>query len=127
MKKWLLIVTLVLTIGLAGCQSENDVNTDKVTDDNQQNDVIEDDQNEVIENDVLQLTEEELSVYNGQDGEKAYVAVNGIIYDVTNVSAWRNGSHNGATAGQDVSDFINNAPHGESVLDDLEVVGELID
>jgi len=68
---------------------------------------------------------EELAAYNGVDGKPAYVAVNGVVYDVTNVPAWKNGQHNGNTAGKDLSDVIGKAPHGDSVLKNLTVVGKL--
>jgi len=34
------------------------------------------------------FTTAELSRYNGKDGNPAYVAVNGVVYDVTNNAAW---------------------------------------
>lgn len=75
---------------------------------------------------VKTFTLEELAMYNGKDGNPAYVAINGIVYDVTNVPEWMNGMHqNGLTAGQDLSDYINTAPHGTTVLQSLPVVGEL--
>ncbi|GEM_PF-168307 len=75
----------------------------------------------------LYLTLAELAMYDGQDGADAYVAVSGVIYDVTGVSAWTNGTHNGNMAGQDHTDTITGAPHGASVLDGLTVVGELLE
>lgn len=71
------------------------------------------------------FTLDELAKYNGQNGAKAYVAVNGVVYDVTNAKNWTNGSHEGHSAGQDLSSVINQAPHGSSVLKDLPVVGKL--
>ena len=80
-----------------------------------------------IEGEMIELTLEELSQYNGQGGNKAYVAVDGVIYDVTEVPQWQGGSHNGNTAGQDISDQIANlSPHGKRVLNNLKVVGALI-
>ncbi len=73
----------------------------------------------------LELTVEELAAYNGQGGKPAYVAISGVIYDVSNVGAWKNGKHNGYEAGKDLTDVIAKAPHGESVLKDLKVVGKL--
>lgn len=74
---------------------------------------------------ALELTAEELAAYDGTDGRKAYVAVNGTIYEVTDVSAWAGGQHNGNVAGKDLTDAIKNSPHGEKVLEKLTVVGKL--
>ncbi len=73
----------------------------------------------------VELTVEELAAYDGQNGKPAYVAVNGVIYDVTNVPAWKNGTHNGYQAGKDLTDVIGTAPHKDSVLKNLTVVGKL--
>lgn len=76
---------------------------------------------------LLQLTLEELSQYDGQNGNPAYIAVNGVIYDVTNVPEWRGGKHNGYSAGQDLTDIIKNkSPHGVAKLEGVPVVGELV-
>ncbi|MDV4149850.1 cytochrome b5 domain-containing protein [Clostridium sp. AL.422] len=69
---------------------------------------------------------EELSKYNGQNGNPAYIAVDGVVYDVTNAKGWSNGRHNcGVTAGKDLSELINQSPHGKEVLKNLPVVGTL--
>ncbi len=79
------------------------------------------------EGEMIELTIEELSQFNGKDGNNAYVAVDGVIYDVTDVPPWSGGIHNGNEAGQDLSEQIADlSPHGKSVLDDLPVVGRLI-
>lgn len=77
---------------------------------------------------TLELTLEELSEYDGKDGNRAYVAVEGIIYDVTDLDEWQNGMHNGVEAGQDLTDeIINQSPHGKSTLSQAEKVGKLIE
>jgi predicted heme/steroid binding protein len=43
----------------------------------------------------------ELSRYNGLNGNPAYVAVDGIVYDLSNV--FKNGLHSGHAAGQDLT------------------------
>ncbi len=74
----------------------------------------------------LTLTLDELAQYDGKDGNPAYIAVDGVIYDVTDVALWKNGAHNGYTAGQDLTDEIKNiSPHGVSKLKGLPVVGKL--
>ncbi|MBB1062257.1 cytochrome b5 domain-containing protein [Limosilactobacillus fastidiosus] len=67
---------------------------------------------------------EELAKYNGQDGNPAYVAVEGTVYDVSNIPAWRNGKHHGNLAGHDVSAAIKRSLHMKRVLESLPVVGK---
>ena len=69
------------------------------------------------------FTAAELATYNGKNGNPAYVAVNGVVYDVTNVKEWQNGTHQGLSAGQDLTSQIAQSPHGTSVLSGLTVVG----
>lgn len=75
----------------------------------------------------VELTVEELAQYNGKDGQPAYIAVDGIIYDVTNSAAWKNGQHNGFDAGEDLtSEIKEKSPHGVGKLDNVVEVGKLI-
>lgn len=74
----------------------------------------------------LELTLEELAKFNGKDGARAYVAVDGIIYDMTDSAFWKEGAHNGFEAGQDLTEAIKNtSPHGVSTLTRVPVVGKL--
>lgn len=76
----------------------------------------------------LVLTLEELAEYDGKDGRRAYVAVDGIIYDMTDSPAWKEGGHNGFQAGQDLTDAIkNDSPHGVGKLENVPAVGKLAD
>lgn len=76
----------------------------------------------------LTLTLEQLAAYNGQNGQPAYIAVDGVIYDVTNVPEWKSGLHNGFTAGQDLTEAIKStSPHGVSKLSSVPAVGKLAD
>ena len=78
-------------------------------------------------NGTLELTLDQLKQYDGKNGNPAYVAVDGVIYDVTNVKAWKNGDHNGYTAGNDLTDIIKNkSPHGVKNLEGLPIVGKLV-
>lgn len=72
------------------------------------------------------FTPEELTAFDGKDGRKAYVAVEGKVYDVTGVPAWTDGQHNGAMAGTDLTEALAKAPHGVSKLEGLPVVGTLV-
>jgi len=80
------------------------------------------------ESDERVFTLDELSQYDGKDGNPAYVAVDGVVYDLTNSAAWRNGKHNGFNAGQDLTDEIKNiSPHGVRNLEGIPIVGKLAD
>ena len=79
------------------------------------------------ENGTLELTLDQLKQYDGKNGNPAYVAVDGVIYDVTNVPQWKNGEHNGYSAGNDLTDISKNkSPHGVKQLKGIPVVGKLV-
>ncbi|GAB6106488.1 cytochrome b5 domain-containing protein [Fusibacter bizertensis] len=63
-------------------------------------------------------TAETLAKYNGKDGQPAYVAYEGKVYDVSNVKEWKTGTHQGKyEAGKDYTEVLNNvAPHPASFL-----------
>jgi predicted heme/steroid binding protein len=71
------------------------------------------------------FTGDELKQYNGQNGNPAYVAINGTVYDVTNVQSWKNGTHQGLSAGMDLTSELASSPHGDVVLPNLPIVGTL--
>ncbi|MDA5388757.1 MULTISPECIES: cytochrome b5 domain-containing protein [Loigolactobacillus] len=70
------------------------------------------------------FTKAELAKFDGKNGNKAYVAIDGAVYDVTNVPQWAEGQHHGHVAGHDLSEAITKAPHKKSVLQKLTVVGK---
>ncbi len=88
----------------------------------------EEDPNEQISADDLELfTEEEIAEYNGQDGNPAYVAVEDVVYDVTDANGWENGVHEGGIEAGNVyteADF-EGSPHGTEVLDNVPIVGTI--
>jgi predicted heme/steroid binding protein len=109
-KKLMLTVIIILTFSLflISCSaSDDDVNG---------------------EDDLIYLTLEELSQYDGQDGNPAYIAVEGKIYDVTDSSLWEGGTHNSYQAGQDLTDpILNESPHGTSTLSRVPLIGEIVE
>jgi len=76
---------------------------------------------------VKTFTAATLAKYNGQNGNPAYIAVNGKVYDVSNTQGWSNGSHQGYPSGKDYSKEIKNSPHGTSVLAGLAIIGTYSD
>lgn len=82
----------------------------------------------VPEEDLIELTLEELAQFDGKEGRPAYIAVDGDIYDVSKVSRWRNGQHNGFTAGNDLTEEIKAiSPHGVSKLKTVPMIGRVKD
>lgn len=71
------------------------------------------------------FTLEELKNYDGKNGKPAYIAVDGVVYDVTNSKKWKSGKHCNVNAGNDLSKEIGTSPHGKEALKKLTVVGVL--
>lgn len=73
------------------------------------------------------MTVAELAGYDGRDGRRAYIAVNGTIYDVTESPRWKNGLHPpDHQAGKDLTEELTNAPHVRAVVERFPVVGTLV-
>jgi predicted heme/steroid binding protein len=72
------------------------------------------------------FTRKELARYNGKNGTPAYVAFKGKIYDVSGSFLWRDGSHQVTHhAGEDLTDSLDQAPHGAELLERFTIVGTL--
>ncbi|BCR36702.1 cytochrome b5 domain-containing protein [Mariniplasma anaerobium] len=105
-----ILLLIILSIALLACSNDENYLDDGGSNNNQ--------------DELLYLTIEQVAEFNGLNGNLAYVVVQGVIYDVTD--EWVNGEHNGVLAGSDATDAIMGAPHGESVLADLEIVGNIV-
>jgi len=73
-----------------------------------------------------EFTLEELEQYNGENGNPAYVAIEGVVYDVSGITAWRTGKHLGLTAGQDLSEQFNSCHGIIDIFGNAPKVGILI-
>lgn len=76
------------------------------------------------------FTLDELAQFDGTKGNPAYVAVDGVVYDVSASAKWVQGQHTacnlGAMAGQDLSELITKAPASmRGLLEKMPVVGTL--
>ncbi|MCR3758593.1 hypothetical protein KYB31_06230 [Clostridium felsineum] len=113
--KYICVFLALMSVLLCGCSSnssttKNNNTTTKST----------------AENTTKTFTVDELKKYNGKNGNPAYVAIGGIVYDVTHADKWNNGEHQeGITAGKDLTKEIERSPHGTDVLKNLPIVGKL--
>ncbi|MCH4009713.1 cytochrome b5 domain-containing protein [Companilactobacillus sp.] len=73
-----------------------------------------------------EFTVADLKKFDGTNGNPAYVAIDDIVYDVTDVDPWAGGKHHGNTAGNNLSEAIMKSPHKKSVLAKLNEVGKLV-
>ncbi len=64
-----------------------------------------------------------LSWFDGKEGRPPYVAYRGEVYDMSGLELWRDGTHMKHRAGEDLSDAMKRAPHGDEKLEPLKVVG----
>lgn len=72
------------------------------------------------------FTQEQLAEYNGRDGNPAYIAYGGRVYDVGGSRMWKGGRHmNRHSAGTDLSSALQAAPHDTGVLERYPQVGVL--
>ncbi|PYY25938.1 cytochrome b5 domain-containing protein [Paenibacillus illinoisensis] len=72
------------------------------------------------------FTRQQLAEFNGKNGKPAYVAVNEVVYNVTNNAAWSAGTHFGLTAGQDwTGEFASCHAAEQWILNTLTPVGRL--
>lgn len=75
---------------------------------------------------MARFSKEELARYNGKNGAPAYIAYKGKVYDVSNSFQWRSGRHQVLhNAGEDLTDSLEQAPHGVELLERFPVIGTL--
>lgn len=80
--------------------------------------------NLIDQKDLPTFNKEELTKYNGRNGNRAYVAINGNVYDVTDNAAWAAATHFGLNAGEDLTKQFAGCHQGQSaILQKLKVVG----
>ena len=73
-----------------------------------------------------EFTLEELSQYTGSHGNPAYVAIEGIVYDISNYRAWSDETHFGLIAGKDLTNEFNSCNGIIDILTNAPKVGILI-
>lgn len=85
---------------------------------------------ELVEEEIVEEEPSQTQVFNaqtlanfdGRDGRPTYIAINGVVYDLSTSTRWVNGNHNGFQAGQDLTRAFN-AQHGDTRFARFPVVG----
>lgn len=73
---------------------------------------------------LREFTRKELAGANGAGGQPAYLVYQGKVFDVSQSRLWESGQHMGLhQAGADLTREIDDAPHGEEVLERYPQVG----
>jgi len=74
------------------------------------------------------FTREELAQFDGKEGRPAYLAYRGQVYDLTSSFLWMKGRHQALhEAGKDLTEALNEAPHGTDLLERVPVIGTLVE
>jgi len=77
---------------------------------------------------MRRVTPEELGRAEGSKGQKALIAVEGKVYDVSASPLWKNGLHaDFHRAGRDLTLDLDASPHGKAILARFAPVGMLED
>ena len=72
------------------------------------------------------MTRKELEKFDGSNGA-VYIAYRGKVYDVSKSDLFEDGVHFEHYAGQDLTEFLGEAPHDQKVLSRFPIIGELED
>ena len=72
-----------------------------------------------------QFTIEELAQFDGSGGKPAYVAISGVVYDVSVQGTWGGGTHFGLYAGKDLTAHFQACHDNDTILNMLPKVGVL--
>lgn len=114
MKKFALMLSIVLLLGACTAAKTTNTTSDPTTNTSDQTGQTQ-----------KTFTLSQLAAYNGKNGAKAYVAYDGIVYDVSSIGAWDTGTHQGIKAGTDITSAFSNSPHSVSLVKGLPVIGTL--
>jgi predicted heme/steroid binding protein len=131
----LLALLLLLAVVVAGCGGDDSEPQQPTNGETAEEDGVVVEQDMVVEEpdgEAMVFTLAELAEFDGKDGNPAYIAVDGIVYDVAGHSTWQNGDHTpcnlDAMAGRDLTEALEQSPpRMRDYVLALPVVGMLVE
>lgn len=76
---------------------------------------------------LKKFTRQGLAKHSGKNGTPAYIAYKGKVYDVSGSFLWKDGKHQVFhQAGEDLTEALHEAPHGEDMLEKVTVIGVML-
>jgi predicted heme/steroid binding protein len=75
---------------------------------------------------LKEISLDELKKNDGRDGARAWIAYQGLVYDVTDSPLFRFGKHFRHQAGADLTAEMEKAPHTDRVLAKFPPIGKLV-
>lgn len=73
--------------------------------------------------DTVPITPAQLAEATCDDGRNCWIAVDGVVYDISVFPAWARGAHHGVRAGTDATEKFVNSGHAKAYLEKMPVVG----
>ena len=96
-----LFIVLFIALFSVGCSSAENKSTDNG-------------------NNLSSISSIQLSENNGKSGNKCFVAISGKVYEIKESNKWIDGNHleseGKASCGKDLTEVMNDSPHGISIL-----------
>lgn len=75
------------------------------------------------------ITLDQVTLNDGKNGNQCWVVVDGTVYEISGFAKWVDGMHTSsagkASCGRDLSDTIDESPHGKAKLKLLKEIGKL--
>ncbi|GAB3624958.1 hypothetical protein GCM10027418_30440 [Mariniluteicoccus endophyticus] len=75
--------------------------------------------------DTVSVTPAELAAARCEDGQRCWLAVDGVVYDMSVFPKWARGRHHGVEAGTDATEKFVKSGHARAYLEKMPVVGRL--
>lgn len=74
---------------------------------------------------AVSVSPRELAQATCEEGQRCWIAVDGVVYDMGAFPGWSRGRHHGVEAGGDATEAFVRSNHARQILEKMPVVGRL--